>query len=259
MVNCAAGSSKVKAALKEVRGVRAKGFTHLGLRENNEDFFVVDLEHRLFIVADGMGGHNAGEIPSSLAAAAVREYISKVDGGNPGINIKSAVQAANKKVFSHALHGTPQEGMGTTLTVLWIVASKAYVAHVGDSRAYVVRNGYMNKITSDHSLVQEMLENGGLSENEARYHPQRNILTRAIGIQDQAEVDLNEFFLEANDILLLCSDGLSSVLSDSEIHDIIKASISVEQAGSRLVNGAAQKGGHDNITAIIVSIDSLDL
>lgn len=239
--------------------MRAKGTTHLGLRDNNEDFFLIDLDQGLFIVADGMGGHNAGEIASSLAANTVREYIGAVGHENPEINIKYAVQAANEKVFMNSKRSTSREGMGTTLTVLWIVGSKAYVAHVGDSRAYVVRGGLIDRVTSDHSLVQEMVENGGLSENEARRHPQRNILTRAIGIQSEAEVDVDEFTLNANDILLLCSDGLNGVLNDSEILEIINSGDTVEQTSAQLVDAAVKKGGHDNITAIIVYIDSLDL
>jgi len=244
--------------MKEVRGVRATGSTHLGLRENNEDFFLVDLSHRLFIVADGMGGHNAGEIASSLAAVTVKEYINGADFGNAAADLEKAVQAANEKVFANALHDTDREGMGTTLTVLWIKARKGYIAHVGDSRAYLFRRGSLHRLTSDHSLVQEMVKNGGLSENEARRHPHRNILTRAVGIQSTTSVDVDEIALEAKDILLLCTDGLTSVLSDRDIGRIIAFSSGPEEASSSLVNAAAQKGGQDNITAVIVFIDSLD-
>ena len=131
--------------------------------------------------------------------------------------------------------------MGTTLTVLWIVGRTGYIAHVGDSRAYLIRNGRIERITCDHSLVQEMVENGGLSEYEARTHPQRNILTRAVGTESHALVDVNEVSLKENDTLLLCTDGLNSVLSDEEIRNIVVSSKSVTQSSSLLVDCAAQR------------------
>lgn len=237
--------------------MQAQGSTHLGQRENNEDFFLVDLDSNLFIVADGMGGHNAGEIASSLAAAAVKDYISTEGSDNIAATMENAFQAANGRVFAHASLESTQEGMGTTLTALRVVGSKAYIAHVGDSRAYLVRDMSIERITSDHSLVQEMVENGGLSEVEARTHPKRNILTRAVGTQSHAMVDVFEVSLHESDTILLCTDGLSGVLCDQEILDIIKSSKSVEQSSTRLVNLAAQKGGQDNITAIIIYFDSL--
>ena len=238
--------------------VQAQGSTHLGQRENNEDFFLIDLERNLFIVADGMGGHNAGEVASSLAAQAVREYISVAfDGNAAGIIIKEAIQAANRKVYAQASMGTSREGMGTTLTVAWLLDSKGYIAHVGDSRAYLIRDGSIASITCDHSLVQEMVENGGLSALEARTHPKRNILTRAVGTESHALVDVDEIQLKEKDRLLLCTDGLNGILGDREIFDIIQASSSVGEASSLLVNSATQKGGHDNITAIVIFIDSL--
>jgi serine/threonine protein phosphatase PrpC len=235
----------------------AQGSTHLGQRENNEDFFLVDLERNLFIVADGMGGHRAGEIASALAVKAVKEYLSNIPGINAAAAIREAVQAANYQVFVHASLEDALEGMGTTLTVLWIVGRTGYVAHVGDSRAYLIRDGAIDRITCDHSLVQEMVENGGLSEYEARIHPQRNILTRAVGTQSQALVDVDVVNLKEKDILLLCTDGLNSVLSDEEICNIVTSSTTVTQSSSTLVNCAAQRGGQDNITAIVVFVDSL--
>lgn len=237
--------------------MQAQGSTHLGQRENNEDDFLVDLERNLFVVADGMGGHNAGEVASSLAVKAVKEFISKGDFDNFAVTVREAVQAANRKVFAHASQGTSREGMGTTLTVAWVRGCKAYIAHVGDSRAYLIRKGSIKSITSDHSLVQAMVENGGLSELEARTHPKRNILTRAVGTESQAQVDVDEVVLRTDDKLLLCTDGLNGVLGDNEILDIIESSGSVGEASCRLVNAAVRKGGHDNITAIVILIDSL--
>jgi len=237
--------------------VQAQGFTHLGKRENNEDFFLVDPDNNLLIVADGMGGHNAGEVASCLAATAVKEFIVKAGKENPLKTIEAAVQAANERVLAHASLGTSREGMGTTLTVAWVLGSHAYVAHVGDSRAYLIREGSIVRITSDHSLVQEMVEYGGLSELEARTHPKRNILTRAIGTGSPAVVDVNTVLLKNNDWLLLCTDGLNGILGDNEILSLVESSRSAAEASERLVKTAAEKGGHDNITAVVAIADSL--
>lgn len=237
-------------------GVQAQGFTHLGQRENNEDFFLVDLDRNLFIVADGMGGHNAGEIASSLAVSAVKEFISKAPGDNAAATIRNAVQAANERVFAQASLGTSREGMGTTLTVAWVVDGTVYIGHVGDSRAYLIRGATMERITSDHSLVQEMVENGGLSELEARKHPRRNILTRAVGTESHVDVDINQVLLQENDKLLLCTDGLNGVLRDEEMFRLVAASSSAADASRRLVTCAAQRGGQDNITAVVAVADS---
>lgn len=235
--------------------MEAQGFTHIGQRKNNEDYFLVDLKSKLFIVADGMGGHNAGEVASTLATDAVQKFISHHSQGVPAEIIEAAVQAANDKVLSHASSGTCREGMGTTLAVLWILDSTAYIAHVGDSRIYLIRNGIIKRLTYDHSLVQEMVEQGVLSEPEARKHPQRNILTRAVGRETTALVDVSQIPLESDDKLVLCTDGLSEILTDDQILDLIEIGSTVDATCSRLVNEVAQNGGTDNITAIVVSVD----
>ena len=231
----------------------AQGFTHLGQRENNEDYFLVEQDHNLFIVADGMGGHNAGEVASTLAATSVKEFIINAGSEHPLQTIEEAVQTANCRVLAQASLGTAREGMGTTLTVVWVVGAIAYIAHVGDSRAYLIRDGSIDRITSDHSLVQAMVENGGLSESEARHHPKRNILTRAIGTESQAKVDVKTVLLRDNDRLLLCTDGLTGTLGDKEILGLIESSSSEEEASRLLVNTAAEKGSQDNITAVVIT------
>lgn len=233
--------------------MQAQGFTHLGKRGNNEDYFIVDLSHNLFIIADGMGGHNAGEVASTLAANTVKEFIVNADLEHPLQTIEKAVQAANYKVYAQASLGTAREGMGTTLVVVWVVGAIAYIAHVGDSRAYLIRGGAIERITLDHSLVQAMIENGGLSEAEAQHHPKRNILTRAIGMESSVEVDVKTVILRKNDILLLCTDGLSGILGDMEILHLIESSTSENEASRQLVNTVVEKGGQDNITAVVVT------
>jgi serine/threonine protein phosphatase PrpC len=241
----------------EVRGVQAEGFTHIGRRKNNEDYFLVDLKSGLFIVADGMGGHNAGEIASTLAAGTVQDFICQHSEGIPSAVVEAAVQAANEKILAQASQGTCREGMGTTLAVLWVLGSKAYIAHVGDSRIYLIRNGTIKRLTCDHSLVQEMVERGSLSELEARTHPQRNILTRAVGTESHPLVDVRQIQLDPNDKFLLCTDGLSGILRDEEILDLIESGSTVAEASSKLVNEVARKGGRDNITAIVVTVDDI--
>jgi len=236
--------------------VQAKGITHMGRRENNEDFFLVDNELRLFIVADGMGGHNAGEVASSLAVRAVRDNIvGTFDRDNPAEVIQRAVRKANAIVFSHASARDDLKGMGTTLTAVWVYEKEAYVAHIGDSRAYLARQGELRLMTSDHSLVQEMVKNGGISEKEARQHPQRNVLTRAVGTQEDVHVDINNIALQENDVLLLCTDGLTSTVSDRDILGVFSKLQSAEKSCYDLIGMASKRGAEDNITAVVVYVD----
>ena len=236
--------------------MQAKGITHMGRRENNEDFFLVDNELRLFIVADGMGGHNAGEVASSLAVRAVRDNIvGTFDRDNPAEVIQRAVRKANAIVFSHASARDDLKGMGTTLTAVWVYEKEAYVAHIGDSRAYLARQGELRLMTSDHSLVQEMVKNGGISEKEARQHPQRNVLTRAVGTQEDVHVDINNIALQENDVLLLCTDGLTSTVSDRDILGVFSKLQSAEKSCYDLIGMASKRGAEDNITAVVVYVD----
>ena len=236
--------------------MQAKGITHMGRRENNEDFFLVDNELRLFIVADGMGGHNAGEVASSLAVRAVRDNIvGTFDRDNPAEVIQRAVRKANSIVFSHASARDDLKGMGTTLTAVWVYEKEAYVAHIGDSRAYLARQGELRLMTSDHSLVQEMVKNGGISEKEARQHPQRNVLTRAVGTQEDVHVDINNIALQENDVLLLCTDGLTSTVSDRDILGVFSKLQSAEKSCYDLIGMASKRGAEDNITAVVVYVD----
>ncbi|NLO89308.1 MAG: Stp1/IreP family PP2C-type Ser/Thr phosphatase [Clostridia bacterium] len=236
--------------------MQAKGVTHRGLRDKNEDSFLIEPERKIFAVADGMGGHRAGEVASALAVKTVREYLLNVKEPKEALkDIEKAVQEANKKVYTHSCQNSKQEGMGTTLTVLWIVDMKAYVAHVGDSRAYLLRDGEIALITSDHSFVQELVREGSITESEARVHPRRNLLTRAVGIEKETSIDVTSFSLKKGDFVLLCTDGLSGTICDEEIKDIIYFSKTVEEACENLVKAACSRGGEDNITSVLVYID----
>ncbi|WP_026487208.1 Stp1/IreP family PP2C-type Ser/Thr phosphatase [Caldanaerobius polysaccharolyticus] len=244
--------------------MKAVGKTDVGnTRENNEDGYYIknDDELKLFIVADGMGGHNAGEIASSLAIKSVADYFEenykKINKRDCDIVnfIKEAIVQGNLEVFKRAMLNKSMNGMGTTLTLLLIENGKYFLGHIGDSRAYLVRDGEIKQISNDHSLVAELIRQGSITENEARVHPQRNIITRALGTEDDIEIDIAFDHVNPGDIILLCTDGLTSMLTDQEILDIIYDK-EPEMACEELVKAANARGGYDNITVVITKVES---
>jgi serine/threonine protein phosphatase PrpC len=254
------------------RGLLAGKDSHIGLvRERNEDaFFSLEstlqqdgelLHFGLFIVADGMGGHQRGEVASSLATRIVAShvlrdvYLSVLEGGEqsssrPPINevLIEAVVKANAYVHQEA----PEAG--TTMTTALILGQRAYIAHVGDSRAYLFNHGTLKQITQDHSLLARLIELGQASEEEALTHPQRNVLYRAVGQAGNLEVDIYPQSLPIGSYLLLCSDGLWGMVPAQEMIEIIGESIHPQQACHRLIEAANKHGGEDNVTAILVRI-----
>ncbi|NLK00479.1 MAG: Stp1/IreP family PP2C-type Ser/Thr phosphatase [Clostridia bacterium] len=236
--------------------MRAKGMSIVGQRDNNEDSFIVDQQENIFAVADGMGGHNAGEVASRLAVNTVGEYLrGKACAANPFKKMEQAIRDANLKVYNQAQSNVNQRGMGTTLTILWVIDNTAYIANVGDSRAYLLRKNKLVLLTSDHSLVQELLNNGNITENEASRHPKRNILTRAVGTQDHIEADFIDLRLKKGDFLLLCTDGLSNTVPMGEMEKILSDSGSVEKGCLNLIKTAESMGSEDNVTAVLVYND----
>ncbi|PAB58869.1 Stp1/IreP family PP2C-type Ser/Thr phosphatase [Anaeromicrobium sediminis] len=240
--------------------MRLGACTHKGkVRDLNEDaFYVTENDIQLFAVADGMGGHNAGEVASETAIHTIAEYINK---NKEMINskdsilalLKEAVQKANEHVYHKAEKNTGYKGMGTTLTVA-LLLTKIYLAHVGDSRAYLIEEEKISQITDDHSLVAELLKNGTITEDEAKVHPQRNMITRAIGTDKKVKIDLYSSPVKKGDILVLCTDGLSNLMEDWEIRDKFLKSPSIDLACNELVQLANDRGGVDNITVIAVQI-----
>jgi len=208
----------------------------------------------LFAVADGMGGASAGELASRLALQMlVQEYYAEKEGTIP-IRLKEALEAANARVFTEAERNPAFHGMGTTVSAVAIHGCCAYIGQVGDSRVYLKRSDRrIVQITDDHSLVAEQVRNGYLSEQEARNHSLKNLITRAVGIKDTVEVDLFSLRLQENDLLLLCSDGLSNMLDDKQISSVL-TSESVQGAVRMLVGKALENGGNDNITAILLRV-----
>lgn len=228
--------------------------TDLGnIREINEDYFGYheDIEKKIYVVADGMGGHNAGEIASKLAVDTTIEYINSICCLENLENIlKEAIEFSNKKIYNLSQTKDSLRGMGTTITACLISGGKMAVANVGDSRCYISNNNSIRQITKDHSLVQELLDAGTITEEEAYVHPNKNIITRALGTYHTVEADTCLIDLKDVHKVMLCTDGLSNSLTDEEMYDII-ANNSSEAACYKLVELSKQRGGRDNITVII--------
>lgn len=224
--------------------MQAAALTDVGLvRQRNEDHYLLDLARGLFVVADGMGGHLAGDIASRLAVETISSTIPEAVPGNPMTLLAQAVSRANEVVYRQAQRQVENQGMGTTLTAALVKDGTLYVAHVGDSRAYLLRQGGAEVITSDHSFVGELVRRGGLTEAEAMYHPQRNMLTRALGIGPVVEVDTVEVPLAQGDFVLICTDGLSGVVGKEEMSSIIQETGDLQQALGNLVSLALERGG----------------
>ena len=228
-------------------------------REMNQDYFFIsnpEDEIKLFILADGMGGYNGGEVASSLATQSVKSYIlnnfNKIEHDKETILklIKNAVEYANMVVYEKSKNEKELEGMGTTIEVCLIYNNKVYIGHVGDSRVYRLRKEFFRKLTKDHSYVEQLVEDGTISKEEAYNHPKKNMLTKALGCTAFVEPDcLVKGFLKG-DILLMSSDGLTNMIKDEEIYNIIKNS--PENAVDELIEKANLNGGYDNITVIII-------
>jgi PPM family protein phosphatase len=232
-------------------------------RLENEDFIHFSLidnskQDALAIVADGMGGHAAGETASREAIQAIQKYyLSRRLAENPQKRLKQAVIKANTQVYEISCKDKSLSGMGTTVTALAIVNGFAYYAHVGDSRLYLFRNGNLEQLTQDHTLVQQMLNDGLITEEQAINHPDRNIINRSIGTKPAEEVEVinHPIPVQISDIFLLCSDGLYDLVSDLEIIKIISKFEPVE-ACQHLIESACSAGGYDNISVIIVKVQS---
>lgn len=219
------------------------------VRDHNEDSLLVRAP--LFAIADGMGGHAAGEVASELAVRTLEEaQIDELDADT----LRDAVLKANAAVIQGARDGLGRAGMGCTLTAAVLEHDYLFVAQVGDSRAYLLHEGCLRRITRDHSYVEELIEAGQLTEEEARFHPNRSVITRALGSDVNVQPDLYELQVHEGDRLLLCSDGLSSLLEHQDILDILNAQNDPQDAANALVDAANDEGGYDNITVIVVNI-----
>ncbi len=241
--------------------MRSSGLSDIGLvRKINEDAYLCQYEYgdaTYFIVADGMGGRNAGEIASSTAIDYIKYYIEKHSNHTNEVRklIKNAILYANEKVYKKSILSSECIGMGTTLSLACIFHKKLLIGHVGDSRVYLVRDNEITKLTEDHSLVEELVKNGTIKPEEASTHPQKNIITRALGTEYMLDVDLYEFDILDGDFIVLCTDGLSNMVTDKEILDVIRSNSDVNIICERLIVMAKESGGFDNITVIIVKAE----
>lgn len=217
------------------------------VREHNEDSFIA--HSPLFVVADGMGGHEAGEVASEIAVNAISKHAPKVPDAN---QLSFAVQEANREILNASAKGIGKPGMGTTVTAAVVFKQQLLIAQVGDSRAYLLHNGRLQRLTRDHSLVADLVAQGSITEEEARVHPQRSVITRALGSEPNVEPDIYILQLEKDDRILLCSDGLSSMIYDTKIEAILKDYKDVNTCCDELINAALKAGGLDNITAIVI-------
>jgi PPM family protein phosphatase len=222
-------------------------------RRHNEDAYVC--EPPLFAIADGMGGAQAGEVASRLAASALEE--SGADGGGEQ-RIVDLIQEANRRIYDRSHTDPNTSGMGTTMTVALVEGERVAFGHVGDSRAYLIRDGRMEQLTEDHSLVNELLKSGKLSPEEAEMHPQRSVITRALGTDPDVDVDTFSVSAETGDLFLLCSDGLTDMVSENEILVVVERHRKeIDDALRALVKEANRGGGEDNITVVAFEISEV--
>ena len=224
-------------------------------REMNQDYvYVTDKPvgpfPNLLVVADGMGGHKAGDLASKYTVKVVHEELEKTELDKPEEILKSIVSVANHKLIQAAQSDVKLEGMGTTLVIATVIGNTLYFSNVGDSRLYLIGDK-IKQLSKDHSLVEEMVRLGGINEEEARHHPDKNIITRAIGVKEDVEVDFYEFSLKKGDIILMCSDGLSNMIEDEEIFAIVKGARDIVEAGQNLIDRANENGGNDNISVVL--------
>lgn len=239
--------------------MKAFSITDIGERRRiNQDYVycsetAVGILPNLFVVADGMGGHNAGDYASRFCVEFFRQKIEESNIVSPVPAIRAALAETNRALLGEARRQIDLEGMGTTFVVATILDKEMFVANIGDSRLYVIRDE-MKQITEDHSLVEAMVKTGEIKRSEARVHPNKNIITRALGANEEVEPDFFEVSLKEGDIVLMCSDGLTNMLEDETIEQILRENEDLEAAAATLVMHANQNGGKDNIAIIIIKV-----
>jgi len=225
-------------------------------REMNQDYFFASDEPvgnlpNLYIVADGMGGHKAGDYASRYTTQRIVASVSRSPGNEPVTILKEAIEIANKLLIEEAAEDEAKKGMGTTLVAATVIGGRLYVANIGDSRLYIIDDG-IRQVTRDHSLVAEMVRIGEVDVSAAREHPDKNIITRAIGAEAGVEADFFEVELKQGDLILICTDGLTNMVEDSIIRDIALQKASLKERAEQLVKAANDNGGRDNITVMMI-------
>ena len=240
-------------------------------RKGNEDSVFVNPEQNLYVVADGMGGHAAGEVASRVAVEAINEFVCLTGGDEEitwpfgldenisydGNRLKTAIRYANRKVLDATREKAEYEGMATTVAAVLMDGPTANLAHVGDSRVYLVRGAGLTQLTHDHSWINEQIQSGLISADQARTHPLRNVVTRALGGKADCQVEMQVHTMETGDILLLCSDGLTTMMPDEEIVRVVQgADGDLPRAAQALVAAANERGGEDNIPVLLIRFEA---
>ena len=247
------------------------GITDVGVkRTNNEDNYLINDELSLYIVCDGMGGHAGGEFASQIAVNTVEEVLSNLESsaevdaaredGPVEVmreRIRYAIRLAGKRIFEKALAEPEYKGMGTTCLLLLVDSGNVFIAHVGDSRGYIVRDDRIEQLTEDHSLVNEKIRAGVLTPEQAKTHKLKNIITRSLGYTEDVEIDIQVRAVRRGDRFLLCSDGLSNLVDIAEMGEAVRG-LSPQEAARRLIHLACEHGGDDNITAIVARVDEVN-
>lgn len=241
---------KSKAEENLPAGILSAFRTDVGkVRANNQDAPIVSEKLRLYGVADGMGGHKGGEVASTSARD---DLLRELEGKTPSVAaLSGAIEEVNRQIYHQQEHDVALTGMGTTLSVLWMSDNFVYIGHVGDSRVYLLRDGEFKQMTLDHSLVEQLVREGVLTEEEAQNHPMRNIITRAIGTDESVEVDVVVEERRKGDLWLACSDGLHGLVDDCQMRDALRQ-YAPEKAADVLLKAALDAGGRDNVTLVIV-------
>lgn len=241
---------KSKAEENLPAGILSAFRTDVGkVRANNQDAPIVSEKLRLYGVADGMGGHKGGEVASTSARD---DLLRELEGKTPSVAaLSGAIEEVNRQIYYQQEHDDALTGMGTTLSVLWMSDNFVYIGHVGDSRVYLLRDGEFKQMTLDHSLVEQLVREGVLTEEEAQNHPMRNIITRAIGTDESVEVDVVVEERRKGDLWLACSDGLHGLVDDRQMRDALRQ-YAPEKAADVLLKAALDAGGRDNVTLVIV-------
>ena len=240
-----------------MRTMKSYSATDVGQKRkiNQDSIFASDGQignlPNLYIVADGMGGHNAGDFASRYTVGTIREYIASGSEKNPIKLINGAIQLANKGILTEAAEHAEMSGLGTTVVVTTVIGQYAYTANVGDSRLYLF-DGELRQITKDHSLVEEMVRLGEISDEEARTHPDRHIITRAVGVTDDVQPDFFDYQIPPDAAVLMCSDGLTNMVADEEIAEILAGAGTLKEKTEALILRANENGGIDNIAVLLM-------
>jgi protein phosphatase len=226
-------------------------------RDVNEDFLAISAERGVYVVADGLGGHVAGRRASETGVATFLGALSEPSGGKKAERIRSAIRCANAAIREQSERDPSLRGMGTTLVALWLDGEEATIAHVGDSRLYLVRRGRLHPLTLDHSLVAELQARRELSGVQARFHPHRHVITRAVGVVDAVEPDVGSLRVRPGDVFVLCSDGISGQVSEEDVlAAVVSCGIDLGRAVDGLIESANAAGGEDNATVMLVRCDA---